>query len=142
MNAPADNIEKSYYSISEAASILGLNASVLRFWDKEFGALSSKKTGSGRRMYTPRDLDRLRIIHYLLKEKNYTVKGAQKVLADKAELVRLRQELTDHVPAAASDSAATPHQPGQPSVDELKHTLLSLRQFLTALRDELDGEPG
>lgn len=70
-------IEKIYWSISEVSELLGLSQSQLRFWEKEFELFNLKKNKKGDRFYTQRDIDTLKMIKYLLKEKQYTIKGAR-----------------------------------------------------------------
>ena len=78
-----DRIEKVYYEIDEVAAMFDLPTSTLRYWDKEFGSLSSKrvvgKGGSahGTRRYTQKDVEKVRQIHQLLKVDCFTIKGAK-----------------------------------------------------------------
>lgn len=65
------NIElpnKLYYSIGEVAEAFGVNASLIRFWDKEFDILKPKKNAKGNRMFTPEDIKNLKLIYHLVKE--------------------------------------------------------------------------
>lgn len=85
---------KLYYSIGEVAEILNVNASLLRFWEKEFDVLKPQKNSKGNRIYTQKDLKNLKLIHYLVKERGFTLEGAKKKikeefkqLHDKAELI-------------------------------------------------------
>jgi DNA-binding transcriptional MerR regulator len=86
--APND-IDKLYYSISEVAEMLEVEAHVLRYWESEFTHLRPKKNKAGRRVYRESDIELLRVIQRLLKEERYTVEGARKVLnrTSRAELV-------------------------------------------------------
>jgi len=90
-----EDIEKRYYTIAEAAATLGVNASVLRFWEKEFGTISSRKTNSGRRLYTREDLERLKNIHFLLKVKRYTLKGAREALRQQGGTLAQNRQLLE-----------------------------------------------
>lgn len=72
--------EKLYYSISEVSSMLGVNASLIRFWEKEFDILNPKKTGKGNRQFTKSDIDLLKLIYFLTKEKGFTLNGAREQL--------------------------------------------------------------
>lgn len=69
---------KRYYSIGEVAAIFEINASTLRFWEKEFPELKPKKNNRGVRKYTPDDVELVRQIYSLVKERGYTLKGARK----------------------------------------------------------------
>ena len=68
---------KLYYTIGEAAAMLGVRTSVLRFWESEFDCLKPVKTSSGARNYTEHDIELLRRIHYLTRECGYTLEGAR-----------------------------------------------------------------
>jgi len=74
---------KQYYSIQEVAALLGVNASLLRYWEGEFPMLNPRKNRKGNRMYTRKDMDLLEQIKYLLKERKFTIKGALSHLTHK-----------------------------------------------------------
>ena len=78
-------IEKVFYSISEAAEMFGVTTSNIRFWENEFDILKPQKNKKGNRMFTVEDIENLKIIYHLLKEKGMTIKGAQKKLKDNKE---------------------------------------------------------
>jgi DNA-binding transcriptional MerR regulator len=78
--------EKLYYSIGEVAEMFSTNVSQIRFWENNFETLRPKRNAKGNRLFTPRDIDQLRLIHHLLKEKGYTIEGARhKLLYNKKE---------------------------------------------------------
>jgi len=72
--------EKRYYSIGEIAKAFNVNASLIRFWEKEFDVLKPKKNAKGNRMFTPEDLKNLKTIFHLVKEKGFTLEGAKDFL--------------------------------------------------------------
>ncbi len=74
--------EKLFYKISEVAEIFDINISAVRFWEKEFDILKPKKNKKGNRLFTPKDIENIKIIHYLLKEQGFTVEGAKKKLKE------------------------------------------------------------
>ena len=87
--------EKRYYSIGELAKAFNVNASLIRFWDKEFDVLKPKKNAKGNRMFTPDDVKNLQLIYHLVKERGFTLEGAkvhlkegQKKTLDKFETIR------------------------------------------------------
>ncbi|AXG73014.1 MerR family transcriptional regulator [Flavobacterium arcticum] len=87
--------EKRYYSIGELAKAFDVNASLIRFWDKEFDILKPKKNAKGNRMFTPDDVKNLQLIYHLVKERGFTLEGAkvhlkegQKKTMDKFEIIR------------------------------------------------------
>lgn len=71
---------KRYYSIGEIAKAFDVNASLIRFWEKEFDILKPKKNAKGNRMFTPEDLKNLKTIYHLVKEKGFTLDGAKDFL--------------------------------------------------------------
>lgn len=104
-------IEKLYYSIGEVAEIFGVNTSLIRFWEKEFTIIKPKKNRKGNRMFTQKDLDNLRIIYHLVKERGFTLQGAKK---------KLRENRDDAV-----------------NETEVVNRLNSIRSFLVEWRDNL-----
>ena len=69
--------EKRYYTIGEVAKAFEVNTSLLRFWEKEFKEIQPKKKSSGVRKYTPKDIQNIKLIFHLLKEKGMTIEGAK-----------------------------------------------------------------
>jgi DNA-binding transcriptional MerR regulator len=89
-------IEKLYYSISEVAELFDVNQSLIRFWEKEFDILTPKKNKKGNRMFTPKDIDNLRLIYHLVKERGYTLQGAKDKIRDN------KDEVTNHIAVVES----------------------------------------
>lgn len=75
--------DKRYYSIGELAKAFDVNASLLRFWEKEFDILKPKKNAKGNRMFTPQDVQNLELIFHLVKERGFTLEGAKEYLKNK-----------------------------------------------------------
>ena len=74
--------EKRYYTIGEVAKSFEVNTSLLRYWEKEFKEIQPKKKTSGVRKYTPQDVQNIKLIYHLLKEKGMTIEGAKNQLKD------------------------------------------------------------
>lgn len=75
-----NSTEKRYYSIGEVASKFNVNASLIRFWEKEFSILKPKKNSKGNRKFTSNDIENFSKIYFLVKEKGYTIQGAKDYL--------------------------------------------------------------
>lgn len=103
---------KRYYSIGEVADMLNVNPSLIRFWEKEFDIIKPKKNRKGNRLFTQADIDNLKFIHFLVKEKAHTLEGA-------------RQMVKNHKGQADREY-------------QLTETLKNLRNFLTELKNGLD----
>ncbi len=105
-------IEKIYFTIGEVADMFGVNTSHIRYWEKEFAELKPAKNKKGNRLFTKEDIETLKLIFHLIKEKGLTVKGA-------------KQKLKDN-----KDSTVDNH--------DLVERLQNIRQMLVEIRDELD----
>lgn len=81
----ADKNLKLYYSIKEVARMFDVNESLLRFWEREFPQISPKKTLGGTRQYRKEDIETIRLIYHLVKEKGLTLAGARQRLSDNKE---------------------------------------------------------
>lgn len=80
--------DKRYYKIGEVAKAFNVNASLIRFWDKEFDVLKPKKNNKGNRLFTQEDIENLKMIYHLVKEKGFTLEGAKKTLKAKPEKMK------------------------------------------------------
>ncbi len=77
--------DKLYFSIGEIANAFDVNASLIRFWDKEFDILKPKKNAKGNRMFTQEDVKNLQLIYHLVKERGFTLDGAKTHLKEGAK---------------------------------------------------------
>ena len=78
-------VEKLYYSIGEVAEMFNVNASLIRYWEKEFDIIKPHKNKKGNRFFTIDDIENFHLIYYLVKELGLTLKGAQKKLKENRE---------------------------------------------------------
>jgi DNA-binding transcriptional MerR regulator len=88
-------IEKVYYTIGEVSELFEVNPSLIRFWEKEFDILKPGKNKKGNRLFTKKDLDNLRVIYYLVKERGYTLQGAKERIRDNREDISRDVEIID-----------------------------------------------
>lgn len=79
-----EETEKLYYSISEVSEMFELNASTLRFWEKEFDILKPTKNKKGNRLFTSKDIEHIAQIVDLVKQKGFTIQGAKDQLKTRA----------------------------------------------------------
>ena len=85
MSLARKETKKLFYQIGEVASELNVNVSLIRFWEKEFDIIKHKKNKKGNRQFSQKDFDNLKIIHFLVKEKGYTLEGAKKKIKENKE---------------------------------------------------------
>lgn len=90
-----------------------VNESLLRFWEKEFPQISPRKAGRGIRQYRKEDIETLKLIYHLVKERGMTLSGA-------------KQRLTVHKEATERNF-------------EVLERLKRVRDELSAMKKELDG---
>jgi len=86
--------EKIYYSISEVAGMFDVNASLIRFWEKEFDILQPKKNKKGNRLFTQTDVENIHLIYHLVKERGFTLEGARKQLEQNRDEAMLKAQVT------------------------------------------------
>ena len=104
-------IEKLYYSIGEVAEIFNVAPSLIRFWESEFEIIKPKKNRKGNRQFTREDIDNVRTIYHLVKEKGFTLQGAKEMLRNDSQAVKDKMEMIE--------------------------SLRSVRNFLVELREKL-----
>ena len=104
-------ISKLYYTMGEVAAMFDVNTSLIRFYEKEFDVLKPKKNKKGNRLFTPEDLENLKIIFHLIRDKGYTLNGAK-----------------DHLKNNLGDT-----KDNQRVIDSLEN----LKKFLLEVRDQL-----
>ncbi|MEO8759478.1 MAG: MerR family transcriptional regulator [Bacteroidia bacterium] len=90
--------EKLFYSITEVAALFKVNASLIRFWEKEFDFLNPRKTTKGVRAYTVKDIENIRVVYNLVKENGFTLQGAKDKLKNKpAKELNKNKELVENL---------------------------------------------
>ena len=70
--------------------MLDIPESTLRYWEKEFKEIAPKKNAKGIRHYTTADIEQIKKVNFLVKEKSLTIKGAKTRMKDKPQI---REEL-------------------------------------------------
>lgn len=110
MSASRARIEKSataFRSIGEAASELGVETHVIRYWESKFPReVRPVKRADGRRMFRPQDVDALRAIQILVHERGLTLKGAKALINEQGMAAVLSGEATLGAGAPAGTSPA------------------------------------
>lgn len=105
------DINKMYYTMGEVAAMFDVNQSLLRYYEKEFEVLQPKKNKKGNRYFTPEDIENLKVIFHLIRDKGYTLQGAKDHLKSSFSTVKDQQNVIN--------------------------ALENLRSFLIEVRDQL-----
>jgi len=98
--------KKAFYRIGEVAAMFGLKPSHLRFWEQEIPRLKPLKNRKGDRLYTEKDINLIRHIIYLTRDKGLTLEGVRKQTEQPAAETEVRERLLErlrHLKAALLD---------------------------------------
>ena len=109
--------EKLYYSMGEVTEMFDVEPSLIRYWCAQFRCLKPKRNAKGNRLFSPQDIEHLKRIHHLLKERRMTIEGAKKAMRKRA------------IEAEANDSDMA-----------LLEQLQSLRAMLVDMRESIGEE--
>lgn len=71
---------KLLYSMGEVTEMFDVNASLIRYWESKFDCIKPHKNKKGNRMFTQSDVENLKLIYHLVKEKGMTLEGANKTM--------------------------------------------------------------
>lgn len=111
--------EKLFYSMGEVAEMFDVRQSLIRYWGEQFDALKPKRNKKGNRMFTPEDVETLKLIYHLVKERGMTLDGARRAL-------KTRRHADESVPRDV----------------ELLDRLQRLKAMLLQVREQIGGEEG
>ena len=70
--------DKLFYSMGEVAEMFDVNTSLIRHWESQFSILRPKRNKKGNRLFSPEDVENLKMIYHLVKERGMTLEGAKK----------------------------------------------------------------
>ncbi len=84
VEADAEPSKAASYRIGEVATLVGVDAHVLRYWESEF-RLKPERSASGQRVYRQPDLARFLRIKSLLHDEGYTIAGARRAMEQGVE---------------------------------------------------------
>jgi DNA-binding transcriptional MerR regulator len=104
-------ISKMYYTMGEVSAMFDVNQSLIRYYEREFDILQPKKNKKGNRYFTPEDVENLKIIFHLIRDKGYTLAGAK-----------------DHLKTSGD---------GTKDTQTMISTLENLKKFLLEVRDQM-----
>ena len=111
--------EKLFYSMGEVAEMFDVRQSLIRYWGEQFDALKPKRNKKGNRMFTPEDVETLKLIYHLVKERGMTLDGARRAL-------KTRRHADESVPRDVG----------------LLDRLQRLKAMLLQVREQIGGEEG
>lgn len=89
------DLTKSYYKITDVAEMLGVSQSTLRYWEREFPECTPARSATKIRYYTPENIEKLRLVHYLLKTKGMKIEAAKRQLSTNKENIARRLDIIE-----------------------------------------------
>lgn len=92
-----DELNKRFYRIGDVAEILDIPASTLRYWEKEFTIIKPKRSAKNLRLYTPKDIETIKMINFLVKEKGLKLDAAQAMIRHNPDGVSKQHEVIDRL---------------------------------------------
>jgi len=110
--------EKLFYSMGEVAEMFDVNQSLLRHWESQFSVLRPKRNKKGNRLFSPQDVETLKLIYHLVKERGMTLDGARKALRQSRREGGVRRDA------------------------ELAERLQRIRALLVEVREDLKADAG
>lgn len=113
-------IKKLYYSIREVSELTGVESHVLRFWEKEFSQLNPRRSRSGNRTYTERNIKVVLAIKDLLYGQKYTIQGA-------VERLKIDRSLWEN-------------QSIEGATSNIENPLVELQRMLAELKQLIEGD--
>lgn len=90
-------VKKMFYSMGEVSEMFDVKPSLIRYWEGQFDALKPKKNKKGNRLFTPQDVETLKIIYHLVKERGMTLEGAKKSLKQNKGAIARDSELLERL---------------------------------------------
>jgi DNA-binding transcriptional MerR regulator len=88
---------KIFYSMGEVAEMLDVSHSLIRYWEKHFDILKPAKNKKGNRMFSPEDVQNLKTIYHLVKQRGMTLAGAQKYMKASRHQIERDMELAERL---------------------------------------------
>ena len=108
--------EKLYYSMGEVAEMFDVNTSLIRHWESQFSILRPKRNKKGNRLFSPEDVENLKMIYHLVKECGMTLEGAKRAMRGQRSGKGVSRDV------------------------ELMERLQRIRALLVEVREELKGD--
>ena len=154
--------EKLFYTMGEVSEMFDVKPSLLRYWEEQFPTLRPKRNKKGNRLYSPQDVEQLKTIYHLVKERGMTIDGAKKALREqrkegtvarnaqlmerlqriRALLLEVREDLKSDGEEILSDELPeTPETPAAPAVEKEGKVVVKFDEPASELAPEPTEKP-
>ncbi|MCX6188388.1 MAG: MerR family transcriptional regulator [Bacteroidetes bacterium] len=106
-----DTPKKYYFSMGEVCEMFDVAPSLVRYWHSEFSEIRPLKNKKGNRLFRPQDIETIKVIYHLLKERGFTIQGAKDYLKSQKKISKGDFELIE-------------------SLKKIRSQLVDLKEFL------------
>lgn len=93
------DLDKKYYKIKDVSELIGVPASAIRYWEKEFPECAPRRSATNIRYYTPANIETLRLIKYLLKIKGLKIEAAKEQMRSNKDNISRRVDIIEKLTA-------------------------------------------
>lgn len=131
---------KLLYSMGEVTEMFDVNASLIRYWESKFDCIKPHKNKKGNRMFTPSDVENLKIIYHLVKEKGMTLEGANKTMKGRGKSVQREISILERLQNIRAMLVEVRESLGDDSVVEYEAPMDAPIEAVTELISDVEKE--
>lgn len=131
---------KLLYSMGEVTEMFDVNASLIRYWESKFDCIKPHKNKKGNRMFTPSDVENLKLIYHLVKEKGMTLEGANKTMKGRGKSVQREISILERLQNIRAMLVEVRESLGDDSVVEYEAPMDAPIEAVTELISDVEKE--
>lgn len=131
---------KLLYSMGEVTEMFDVNASLIRYWESKFDCIKPHKNKKGNRMFTPSDVENLKLIYHLVKEKGMTLEGANNTMKRRGKSVKRDVSILERLQNIRAMLVEVRNSLGEDSPAEYEAPIEAVNDLITDVEAEAKAE--
>lgn len=131
---------KLLYSMGEVTEMFDVNASLIRYWESKFDCIKPHKNKKGNRMFTPSDVENLKLIYHLVKEKGMTLEGANNTMKRRGKSVKRDVSILERLQNIRAMLVEVRNSLGEDSPAEYEAPIEAVNDLITDIEAEAKAE--
>lgn len=131
---------KLLYSMGEVTEMFDVNASLIRYWESKFDCIKPHKNKKGNRMFTPSDIENLKLIYHLVKEKGMTLEGANNTMKRRGKSVKRDVSILERLQNIRAMLVEVRNSLGDDSPAEYEAPIEAVNDLITDVEAEAKAE--
>ena len=131
---------KLLYSMGEVTEMFDVNASLIRYWESKFDCIKPHKNKKGNRMFTPSDIENLKLIYHLVKEKGMTLEGANNTMKRRGKSVKRDVSILERLQNIRAMLVEVRNSLGEDSPAEYEAPIEAVNDLITDVEAEAKAE--